>query len=58
MTSAERRQRMLAAAFEAGWNDGANDPPLTGRQIERVAFLIAPTVAPPRRTTATLPQAA
>jgi hypothetical protein len=48
---------MLAAAFEAGWNDGADDPPLTGRQRERLAFLIAPTVAAPSRSAA-LPQAA
>lgn len=50
---------MLADAFQAGWNDGAGDPPLTERQIERLAFLIAPTVASaPRQAPATLPQAA
>lgn len=60
MTSAQRearRQRVLAAAFQAGWDDGASDPPLTERQRERLAFLITPTVAAPSRP-ATLPQAA
>ena len=61
MTPAQRearRRRMLAAAFQDGWNDGAGDPPLTERQRERLAFLIAPVVAAPNRDPATLPQAA
>jgi len=49
---------MLAAAFQDGWNDGAGDPPLTERQRERLAFLIAPAVAAPNQTPATLPEAA
>ena len=49
---------MLAAAFQDGWNDGAGDPPLTERQRERLAFLIALVVAAPHRDPATLPQAA
>jgi hypothetical protein len=44
VTPAERRTRQLAAIFQQGWDDGANDPPLTERQIERLAFLIAPSI--------------
>ena len=61
MTPAQREARrrcMLAAAFQDGWNDGAGDPPLTERQRERLAFLIAPAVAAPNQTPATLPEAA
>lgn len=60
MTPADRearRQRVRAEAFQAGWDDGANDPPLTERQVERLAFILAPHVAAPSRR-ATLPQAA
>lgn len=58
MTPSERRQRMLDAAFKAGWDSGADDPPLTDRQIERIAFLIAPSVPMPTTKAAALPQAA
>jgi hypothetical protein len=59
VSPAERRQRVLDDAFQAGWDDGANDPSLTERQIERIAFLIAPHVATrPRIEAAALPQAA
>lgn len=29
-------------AFQAGWDDGANDPPLTRAQIDRLAPLWRP----------------
>lgn len=48
MNVSERRARQLEAAFQAGWDDAADAPPLTERQIERLAFLIAPAVATPR----------
>lgn len=60
MTPAERRQRQLARIFQLGWDSGADDPPLTERQIERLAFQLNPHVADPNRrhTPAALPQAA
>lgn len=60
MTPAERRQRELDRIFQLGWDNAADFPPLTERQIERLAFLINPHVADPNRrhTPATLPQAA
>jgi hypothetical protein len=45
VTPAERRERELARIEQAGWDDGANDPPLTESQIERIALLIAPAFA-------------
>lgn len=52
-----RRQRELDRIFQAGWDNAAKMPPLTERQVERVAFLIAPAFDAPR-VPATLPQAA
>jgi hypothetical protein len=59
VTPAERRQRELDRIFQLGWDSGADDPPLTNEQIERLAFIINPRLAPVRdQTPATLPQAA
>lgn len=59
MTPAERRQRELDRIFEAGQQLAATWPPLSDEQIERVAFLIQPRLAPMRdQTPATLPHAA
>lgn len=33
-------------AFAAGWDDGANDPPLTDRQRTHLAALLAPHIRP------------
>lgn len=51
-----RRQRELDAIFQAGWDNAASMPPLTEREIERIAFLIAPAFKATRP--AGLPQAA
>lgn len=53
----KRRQRELEAIFQAGWDNAATMPPLTERQIERLAFLIAPALRASTAKTA-LPQAA
>lgn len=55
----QRRQRELDAIFQAGWDSGADDPPLTGEQIEQLAFYINPRLAAPRdHAPAALPLAA
>lgn len=33
-------------AFARGWEDGADDPPLTKRQIARLSVLLAPFLRP------------
>lgn len=33
-------------AFAAGWDDGANDPPLTDEQITRLVALHSPYLRP------------
>jgi hypothetical protein len=38
--------RTPAEAFAAGWEDGADDPPLTEEQRTRLAALLAPYVRP------------
>jgi len=58
MTADDRRQRELDAIFQLGWDSGADDPPLTDEQIERLAFIINPRLAPMRDQTPALPQAA
>lgn len=58
MSPAERRERQLAEIRAAGAARAKASPPLTERQIERLAFVLAPHVGAPRRTNATLPQAA
>lgn len=62
MTPAERdarRQAELDRIFELGRARGRQMAPLTDEQIERVAFIINPRLAPPRvPAPATLPQAA
>lgn len=56
---AEHRQRELDRIFQLGWDSGADDPPLSDDQIERIAFIINPRLAAPtRRDYTTLPQAA
>lgn len=44
---AERRQRELDRIFQLGWDSGADDPPLTDEQIQRIAFIINPRLAAP-----------
>jgi hypothetical protein len=34
-------------AFAAGWEDGANDPPLTDAQIAKLAVLLRPYLRRP-----------
>jgi hypothetical protein len=60
MTPAERKERELEAIREAGRRRARKSPPLTRRQIERLAFILAPTYAAlPRTIQATpLPAAA
>lgn len=58
MTPAERREKRLAEIFQAGWDNAADFPPLTQRQREQIAFILAPRVADPNRRTAELPKAA
>jgi hypothetical protein len=48
VTPAERRERQLADIRNAGIARAKAEPPLTDRQIERLAFLINPHVAAPR----------
>lgn len=31
-------------AFQAGWDDGADDPPLTPDQVTRLAALLGPSI--------------
>lgn len=57
MTATERLERELAEIRAAGAALARTLPPLTEREIERLAFLIEPTIAVPSRP-ATLPQAA
>lgn len=42
--TANRICRTPADAFTAGWEDGADDPPLTSEQRTRLAALLAPFV--------------
>ena len=42
MTPAERHRAELARTFQAGWDDGADDEPLTDDEIEAIAPLIRP----------------
>jgi hypothetical protein len=61
MTAAERRQAELARSFQRGWDDGADDEPLTDREIEEIALLIAPAyeaIRNPRPQPVYLPAAA
>ena len=59
MTPAERQQRELDRIFELGQQLAADWPPLSDQQIEHVAFIINPRLAPMRdQTPATLPLAA
>lgn len=36
--------RTLEEIAQAGWDDAANDPPLTPRQVTRIALLLGPYV--------------
>lgn len=54
MTPAERHEKRLAEIRAAGAARAEQAPPLTERQIERLAFILAPHISAP----ATLPQAA
>lgn len=38
--------RTAEDAFMAGWQDGADDPPLTEEQRTRIAALLAPHIRP------------
>lgn len=58
MTPQQRRERGLAEIRAAGTALARKAPPLTERQIERLAFLIAPTVASAPRQATALQQAA
>lgn len=60
MTSGQREarhQRELDRIFQCGWDNASTMPPLSERQVERMAFLIEPAFDKARITTA-LPQAA
>lgn len=56
MTPAERQESRLAEIRAAGATRAKASPPLTERQIERLAFILAPHVSAPK--IAVLPQAA
>jgi hypothetical protein len=59
MTPAERHQRELARVRAAGAAVADAMPPLSEERIERLAFILAPTVASiTQLTTTALPQAA
>jgi len=60
MTPDERRQAELDRIFQLGWDDGADDAPLTDKEIDFVVALIDPSIMlRPLTTTATpLPAAA
>lgn len=58
MTPADRRQRLINEIRAKGRARAREDPPLTERQIERLAFILAPHVAAPSRPAADLKQAA
>jgi hypothetical protein len=36
--------RTAQECFQAGWDDGANDPPLTPAQVTRLAALLGPSI--------------
>jgi len=55
MTPTERKRNERDRIFQAGWDNAAKMPPLTERQVERCAFLIAPAFD---ATPAALPTAA
>lgn len=44
--SVRRICRTAEEAFRAGWDDGAEDPPLTDRQRTLIAALLAPHINP------------
>lgn len=51
--SANRRIcRTPEEIFQAGWDDGANDPPLTPAQVTRIAALLGPYIRPMRMASA------
>lgn len=56
MTPAERHQADLARTFQQGWDDGADDAPLTDREIEEVALLILPAYEAMLRIPKTVPE--
>lgn len=59
MTPADRHQRELARIRAAGAAIADAMPPLSEERIERLAFILAPTVASiTKLTTTALPQAA
>lgn len=59
MTPEGRHQRDLDRIFELGYQQGREMAPLTDEQIERVAFIINPRLAPQRvPAPAALPTAA
>lgn len=43
-----RRVRTPEEAFQAGWDDGANDRPMSRAEIERIAALWRPYYKPSR----------
>lgn len=55
MTAQQRRERQLEAIREAARQRARQSPPLTERQIERLAFLIDPTAAARPRIPAAAP---
>lgn len=46
LAARSRRCRTAAECFQAGWNDGADDPPLTDRQRTQVAALLSRYISP------------
>jgi len=59
MTPEERQRRELDRIFQLGQQLAADWPPLSDEQIEHVAFIINPRLAPMRdQTPAALPTAA
>jgi hypothetical protein len=45
--TARRICRTPQESFEAGWNDGADGPPLTPEQRTRIAALLRPYISAP-----------
>lgn len=46
VTPVRRICRTVAETAQAGWDDGANDPPLTPDQVTRLAALLGPYLRP------------
>jgi hypothetical protein len=50
---AERPRRLCRTPeeiFQAGWDDGVDDPPLTAAQVTHLAALLAPYIQPDMST--------